>query len=57
MHVYYRYFLQHVPVQLIRSSAVILFITLSVFALKHDLSYVYLNDMVSDFLTCQLFLF
>ena len=57
MHVYYRYFLQHVPVLLIRSSAAILFITLSVFALKHDLSYVYLSDMVSDFLTCQLFLF
>ena len=57
MLVYYRYLLQHVAVQLIRSSAAILFITLSAFALKHDLSYVYLSDMVSDFLTCQLFLF
>jgi hypothetical protein len=57
MHVYYRYFLQHVPVQLIRARTVILFITLSAFALKHDLSYVYLSDMVSDFVACQLFLF
>lgn len=57
MHVYCRYFLQHVPVQLIRASTVILFITLSAFALKHDLSYVYLSDMVSDFVACQLILF
>ena len=57
MNMYFRYLLQHAPMKLIRACAAILFVTLSVFALKHDLSYVYLSDMVSDFVACQLFLF